>query len=670
MGEKKSPGTGGGLSFADFDASDSPNPRQNPFPRSDNREEARYSPPDDFEALRNSLELDFEPDEAEGRTRFHGVPVERTRHSPAAPAEPVDVLDAEDDIPLDILSGLSPDAAAREAADFPPPPALLEELFNLAPSPKREEQAAPEKFPKKPSWQKFRRERIALPPSNSYAGVQRVYDWYEPPPEDDGSDGVSAAQNPDPDGFDGWYEPPEGNADQSDIPDDWFEPPEKPDANEPLRVNDWYHPPERADVTRIVGNSRRDGDNPPAWDGTAENRKKSSRLGENGTAADSVGSLDEEEILRQMFAGSEENDREELSRPGDSTVVFDLDSDQLDALTQSPPNKAAVSSPGGRSKKTSDPQVPEAAADLPGHGDDGIAIDGEGMPDAKEANDLPAINRDDSDSISGGEGEAAGVVRLTGNPDTVQLPHGAESGLEERTGEKADQTPAEDGTLEAPEGIDTPFMSNLGNTFESSVFGEPSGMPDPFPNADDAEAASLSGDALADPSASGPESFLAAGGFSDVEPDPGPSGDTEELDLSLLIPKDKTEEGGGGVNTVLDPASVFANMDSFDLGDGGLDDEMRALLDDDAMAEEASGANDSPSGSSSKDMSVHDTEPPGLTKFGKLRWRTKHRIGNFARKVDMMVAWRDNWWLYCDLIAVLIATASLAVIVAYFKWHR
>ncbi|MCX7935028.1 MAG: hypothetical protein N3A66_07190, partial [Planctomycetota bacterium] len=42
--------------------------------------------------------------------------------------------------------------------------------------------------------------------------------------------------------------------------------------------------------------------------------------------------------------------------------------------------------------------------------------------------------------------------------------------------------------------------------------------------------------------------------------------------------------------------------------------------------------------------------------------------GKLQRLLDA-IAWRENWALYCDLLAALIFTLSLAVIISHFLWH-
>jgi hypothetical protein len=118
----------------------------------------------------------------------------------------------------------------------------------------------------------------------------------------------------------------------------------------------------------------------------------------------------------------------------------------------------------------------------------------------------------------------------------------------------------------------------------------------------------------------------------------------------------------------MDPADVFANMGDMDFsGDDGLDDEMRAMLDDgDGIPAEAAAEDGTAS------PNVSEALPAGRLARARFRLRAlfaRGGAGGVLRQASRTIAWRENWWFYCDLLAAIIATASLAVIVSYLIWY-
>ena len=131
-----------------------------------------------------------------------------------------------------------------------------------------------------------------------------------------------------------------------------------------------------------------------------------------------------------------------------------------------------------------------------------------------------------------------------------------------------------------------------------------------------------------------------------------------ESRLASPAPEEPVPDDTADAAVAVNAADVFANMDSFD--DGGLDDEMRALLaDGDAPPEDAA----SPPAAPGPDPFVAAVSPS----FAR---RVVGRARGWWRRGMAAAAFRENWWLYCDLLAVFIVTVSLAVIVAWYKWHR
>ena len=129
--------------------------------------------------------------------------------------------------------------------------------------------------------------------------------------------------------------------------------------------------------------------------------------------------------------------------------------------------------------------------------------------------------------------------------------------------------------------------------------------------------------------------------------------------------KDESAEAGVAVN----PLDVFANMDDMDFSDDdGLDDEMRAMLEEDES--------ESPSGESDGEPAAGEQEEavPADVKGKIFYYARKARKAVFSHKLFTralaMIAWKENWWFYCDLVAALIASASLAVILSYYIWYR
>ena len=127
------------------------------------------------------------------------------------------------------------------------------------------------------------------------------------------------------------------------------------------------------------------------------------------------------------------------------------------------------------------------------------------------------------------------------------------------------------------------------------------------------------------------------------------------------------EVAGAAVN----PDTVFSSLDSMDFSNAGLDDEMQAMLAEDAAAAEAeAGVGASPPGAIPV-IPAGEVAPPELKArlffHARRLWR-KWTAGWFE-KLRQTLAWNELWWLYCDLAAAIVASVSLAVILSYYLWY-
>ncbi|MCC8189854.1 MAG: hypothetical protein LIP77_04335, partial [Planctomycetes bacterium] len=117
------------------------------------------------------------------------------------------------------------------------------------------------------------------------------------------------------------------------------------------------------------------------------------------------------------------------------------------------------------------------------------------------------------------------------------------------------------------------------------------------------------------------------------------------------------------------PLAALAALEELEFTDCGLDDEMEALLD-----EESPTAPPTPAGPETTD----GQEKPAGPVRRLVALARKHGGGMLGRlpalecvaKAKDVIAWNENWWLYCDLAAAMVASASLAVIISYYFWYR
>ncbi len=126
------------------------------------------------------------------------------------------------------------------------------------------------------------------------------------------------------------------------------------------------------------------------------------------------------------------------------------------------------------------------------------------------------------------------------------------------------------------------------------------------------------------------------------------------------------DESEAEEDAAVNPMDVFANMDDMDFAGDGLDDEMRAMLEDD---EEGEADEDEMEGAATVAEPVPADFKGKVFFYARKVRRFLFTKGLFKRFLDM-IAWRENWWFYCDLVAALIASASLAIILSYYIWYR
>lgn len=159
----------------------------------------------------------------------------------------------------------------------------------------------------------------------------------------------------------------------------------------------------------------------------------------------------------------------------------------------------------------------------------------------------------------------------------------------------------------------------------------------------------------------------------------GPKPGTEEM--RAIADGDFGEDESGSepeaaAAVPVNPADVFANMDDMDFSDD-MDDDMKAMLDESVAEIENEGAGvavEGMDGSMLDRQSAALPEAPPKGFIGKLRHHARKLAGKvmpfaFFRRLGQMIGWSENWWFYCDIVAAIIASASLAVIISYYFWY-
>ncbi|MCC8164994.1 MAG: hypothetical protein LIQ31_02305 [Planctomycetes bacterium] len=136
---------------------------------------------------------------------------------------------------------------------------------------------------------------------------------------------------------------------------------------------------------------------------------------------------------------------------------------------------------------------------------------------------------------------------------------------------------------------------------------------------------------------------------------------------------DGGDEAGQGEEeeeaVAVNPMDVFANMDDMDFSDD-MDDEMRAMMDDEEEAEGGAEGEGDAAGAAETAAMVAPKGIIGKATFTLSRLIRRVLPAGLLERLQLMIAWRENWWFYCDLVAAIIASASLAVIISYYIWYR
>ncbi len=518
----------------------------------------------------------------------------------------------------------------------------------------------------------WRGHRLGLdaPRGRPYGGVKRLDDWYRPPATTD-EPGEHTVER-----IDDWYEPPEEY-----MPGDPARMDEAPRdrADEPLPDERREHDAESLErgKTRIGGERWRgsgttsnldifsDLDMEALWQEKLLQRKNTQE--ERHTATQDIFAdlnLDEVWEKKREFAGP----AAAQARP-DSTVIFNPDLLGGDATVVVPtarldPDRKLERATRERRKPA---PTPEPAPRRPTR-----AVRGDSPPAAADTAfdflDDSEIEFDSSllfQDPPAAEAEAAGKKRpLPHEVDTVEL------NLDDLIAE-ADAKTSDEISRSA---IAVPVIGNDAivsvrgdkgaiqseSAEEADTAGRSGGGDnDEFPIPDDVHGDVVGDGDLAMPTGSAPaerpgdgEDGEKAGSGNSAGADSGAAG---------AVPEEMPVE--------VDPMDVFANLDNMEFSDGGLDDEMKAMLDEgkETPPAEADGANAAPARVRAK--------PPPSGFMGRVLHATGKVLDKvlpkrFLARMKAMIAWRENWWFYCDLLAAIIASASLAVIISYFVWYR
>lgn len=535
------------------------------------------------------------------------------------------------------------------------------------------------------------RERsVPPPPPVPYGGVERVEDWFDPPENQ--------------------YEPPPPSR-------DWFEPPDKPflpdgagqipggrldaDARDDGPTRRMEHPPTRnMSPSDSIFDIFADVDVDALW---------RERLATAGAPADSQSTdtrsidlfsgidLDElwEARTGQSPAGSHTDlfPREEggasATDPNDTVI---LDDEAIDIMAASFPEAVREDdrSHAPQAETAEAPPLPPppetdgALSDDPDELDELLEWeDSAPLPEGAEAED--AGNRDAAGKDFAAKAGSDSYLDVmdefeTGVHDVVapQVDNAAiESGVKRRKRAMADA--AESASASTPTGL-----PRSGDEAEPDAGEE--GSEQYIPEADggnmDDQIAPEEVEGDSPPSSATPKRGLVTDDLLDIDfgdmavnaDVAAPVIDDSAIDpLQRGGPRPGTEEmqaiADGGEAAAVNPMDVFANMDDMDFSDD-MDDDMRAMMDEE---EEDAGVE-----ADAEDLSAAAAarvEPVPKSLVGKARYYAKRALRrvvpmSLLERLDRMVAWGDNWWFYCDLLAAIIASASLAVIISYYVWYR
>ena len=661
--------------FTDFDASDKGRPASTAYDLDSGADDQDFLgvPFPSIEDLASSLDLDFEDD--------FGAPPEPAaaimEPSDGAEDAPVHFRQDEEDYIPD-----SPPASPSELPFAPipraaPPPSRAEHdveerntaddmdamddiLSFLSPLPAAAD-AEEERY--RPFEGEWRGHRLGMPPPRSapYGGVKRLREWYRPPEE-------LAEGAPDPGFAADWYEPPRAAARPAAAP-----PPEQ----------------QATDTTNL--DLFTDVDLDALWREKLREKRvtEQRRKFDDGTETRSVDLFDDMDIealweekvrgARPSSGGSPDSPFAE-SAPGadgmvvpsadrrdvDSTVILsesgDLDRIVAAAFSPHPVERSHTRADIRPSKKKSGKKRKRPTRQV----DPAAAMD--------FLDDLEHFFRDDD----------AKKEKTSSSP--VAAPEPVEAAVAEEAEPDADEAAR---PSSADEFLDNLSLDELVPSINENVKPPVVGDDDIEPM----EALSSSTDALGAVSDAGPTSSAALA--KDDVPSPSASSaktsdqpPAEPIGIDALLAREKTSRSGAvdGASAApsvddaagaeeqppepdavaLNPLDVFSNMDDMDFSGDGLGDEAKALMEEEELDADDMDAD----GPDAIDAETVPADLRGKARFyaRKLFWRVAPK--KLVEKLCAMIAWRENWWFYCDLLAAVVSSASLAVIISYFLWYR
>lgn len=612
------------------------------------RKSVRHVPPGEPSRWREEREeaaaSDF-ADDADNRAaapaRFPEASVGRKKMRPAEPFR--------DDAAVDILGGMDADEE--------------EDILSGLPADDSQSFA-----------QEWRGRRLGMPPPRSipYGGLDRLNDWFRPPEGateeffgDDAAalDQTSASGEEEDDGA--------NSGSRLGVP-----PPRATPYGGLERMADWFRPPEGSAAARepLLEESAAILDAPLPGTPTGEGARKQ-HAGDTTQGLDMFKGLDLEGLWREKVAHGGETseshagadvsvrtvdvfsdvdlesvwqekqeatggatDTNKPPRPADTVIMSGRDLNAASTVIMQPFASLTEDPPGSPPRQE---KKPSFRLDMATNGDAAAPAD---VPaaDAPKQQGAGAVNEQDEEDYLPGEISGERVPDIDALFDAMQ---------EGESGAAAPKAAAS--RVAAPD---------IGALFDAMQEGEegsaapeaaapPAATPDIgalFDAITDGEKEPAASDDVAPPVAA-PDAGEASGG--------APAGE----------PNGEAEASGEGAAAAeepvaVNPMDVFSNLDAMDFsGDDGLDDDMKALLEED----EADAAAESEGGAAA----LPTPEPVEVmpTDFrGKLRYHVKRKAGFVLRKI----AWRENWRFYCNLLASIIASASLAVIISYFLWYR
>ena len=576
---------------------------------------------------------------------------------------------------------------------------LLDTLENdgdlLSAVPAKPAPPADETLPRNP---RRRRLGVRRARTRAYGGIKRLDEWYRPPKEDPGGtpppDRMERVEN--------WYEPPP----RSGMPPARKK--RKPDAAGPAgktrvpdSTDDLFGSP------GLVGKQDA-GIDEPGGPGSGKTRliRDDDVDGGARTGEDDYGEETEANTLFNSFdLEGEWNariDESDLSSPGKTMIRQAYESNTIVRPHEKPGAGEAAAgrtrqTPGGGIRPGGNKAGEEAEAD-----DLFSSLDLEGEWGARiDESDLSSPGRTmirrsyESNTI------ARPLEKFDADAQDDANPHGNESGETppDESGSASpidqllfedDEEPAfpdpESGQAETENAVKAEETQPAGDPDATTADQEDAGGSRPGPDADgDDAAAAYSG-------ADGPRTI---GGYRDSGDDKEPvamragmagaaapgapkgeaaaPGEDEDYipgdETPAAAPEAEGPEAEGRDAEAVNPLDVFANMDAFEKTEGdSLDDEIRSMLAEDAAGEKQA----APDAEAPAELTAAGAIEPGgggtLRRMSRrvLAWPPVARV----RRLGQTIAWRENWRLYCDLAAILISTASFAVIVAYFLWYR